>query len=175
MSHWVNYDPSVRWHGKYNPTRDAEQNEQIKVLNWASSTGRVHRALDTLFHIPNGGGRSKAEAGILKAMGVKAGVLDLFLPLPVEGGLKAMDTFCGMWVEMKCIRARNHPDKPGQLQVQATSLSPEQKEFAALMIERGYAVTVAWWETAAQDALRSYVCGTWVQRPLDELLKGYEL
>lgn len=29
------------------------------------------------FHVPNGGGRSRAEAGILKAMGVKAGVPDL--------------------------------------------------------------------------------------------------
>ena len=28
-------------------------------------------------HIPNGGGRSKAEAGILKAMGVRAGMPDL--------------------------------------------------------------------------------------------------
>ena len=29
------------------------------------------------FHVPNGGGRSKAEGGILKAMGVKAGIGDL--------------------------------------------------------------------------------------------------
>lgn len=35
-------------------------------------------APDCLFyHPPNGGGRSKAEAGILKAMGVRAGVADL--------------------------------------------------------------------------------------------------
>ncbi len=31
------------------------------------------------FHCPNGGGRSKAEAGILKAMGVLSGVPDLFV------------------------------------------------------------------------------------------------
>lgn len=29
------------------------------------------------FHVPNGGGRSKAEGGILKAMGVKSGIGDL--------------------------------------------------------------------------------------------------
>lgn len=29
------------------------------------------------FHVPNGGKRSKAQAGIFKAMGVKAGVPDL--------------------------------------------------------------------------------------------------
>lgn len=32
-----------------------------------------------VFHVPNGGGRSKAEAGILKAMGVLAGVPDLIV------------------------------------------------------------------------------------------------
>ncbi len=40
-----------------------------------------------VFHIPNGGGRSKAEAGILKAMGVLAGMPDLLIigPLPIAG------------------------------------------------------------------------------------------
>ena len=32
-----------------------------------------------VWHTPNGGGRSKAEAGILKAMGVVAGMPDLFV------------------------------------------------------------------------------------------------
>lgn len=36
-----------------------------------------------VFHIPNGGGRSKAEAGILKAMGVLAGMPDLLVIGPV--------------------------------------------------------------------------------------------
>jgi len=43
-----------------------------------------------VFHIPNGGGRSKAEAGVLKAMGVLAGMPDLILcghhDGPVLGG-----------------------------------------------------------------------------------------
>ena len=34
------------------------------------------------WHTPNGGGRSKAEAGILKAMGVLAGMPDLFVMGP---------------------------------------------------------------------------------------------
>lgn len=34
------------------------------------------------FHSPNGGGRSKAEAGILKAMGVLPGVHDLIFLMP---------------------------------------------------------------------------------------------
>lgn len=35
-----------------------------------------------VFHVPNGGGRSKAEAGILKAMGALAGMPDLFVMGP---------------------------------------------------------------------------------------------
>ena len=31
------------------------------------------------FHVPNGGARSKAEAGVLKAMGVRAGVPDIYI------------------------------------------------------------------------------------------------
>ena len=31
------------------------------------------------FHVPNGGGRSKAEAGAFKAIGVKAGVPDIYI------------------------------------------------------------------------------------------------
>lgn len=38
------------------------------------------------FHCPNGGGRSKAEAGILKAMGVLPGIPDLLIigPQPAQ-------------------------------------------------------------------------------------------
>lgn len=34
------------------------------------------------FHVPNGGGRSKAEAGILKALGTRAGIPDLLFVRP---------------------------------------------------------------------------------------------
>lgn len=45
------------------------------------------------WHTPNGGGRSKAEAGILKAMGVLAGMPDLFVmgPLRHEQGFRVME------------------------------------------------------------------------------------
>jgi hypothetical protein len=47
---------------------------------------QIARALETIlkpevvwFHSPNGGNRSRAEAGIFKAMGVKPGVPDLII------------------------------------------------------------------------------------------------
>lgn len=49
-----------------------------------------------VFHVPNGGGRSKAEAGILKAMGVLAGMPDLLIIGPErwhpQGGCVASPT-----------------------------------------------------------------------------------
>jgi hypothetical protein len=39
-----------------------------------------------VWHTPNGGGRSKAEAGILNAMGVLAGMPDLFVMGPYVAG-----------------------------------------------------------------------------------------
>ena len=47
-----------------------------------------------LYHIPNGGYRSRIEAAIMKAMGVRAGVSDYHLPIE-RGG------FLGLWIEMK--------------------------------------------------------------------------
>ena len=44
-------------------------------------------------HVPNGGARTKAEAGILKAMGVKAGVADILIISHPAG--------CAYWIELK--------------------------------------------------------------------------
>jgi hypothetical protein len=45
-------------------------------------------------HIPNGGKRSKGEAGKMKALGVRKGVLDLALFWPAGG-------YVGLFIEMK--------------------------------------------------------------------------
>lgn len=57
-----------------------------------------------LFAIPNGGGRSKAEAGRLKAEGVKAGVSDTMLPLKRQG-------CAGLWLELKAPGKKPTPDQ----------------------------------------------------------------
>lgn len=53
-------------------------------------------------HIPNGGGRSKAEGGILKALGVRAGAPDLLFVLP--GGRAA-------FIELKAVGGRQSADQ----------------------------------------------------------------
>lgn len=56
--------------------------------------------LDFMFHPANGGFRTAAEAGRLKAMGVKPGVPDWICPIPWRG-------WSGLAIELKA------PDAPG--------------------------------------------------------------
>ena len=59
---------------------DEEQQLQIGCHSWNQLNEKKYPLLKWMFHCPNGGGRSKAEGGILKAMGVKPGVPDFMLP-----------------------------------------------------------------------------------------------
>ena len=63
--------------------RRSEDTEQMSVMDWARWNQNVHPELELLHHCPNGGSRNKAEAVKLKQMGVKAGIPDLCLPVPM--------------------------------------------------------------------------------------------
>ena len=73
-----------------------------------------------VFAIPNGGARSKATAGILKATGVRAGVSDLLVIVP---GVPRL-----ICAEVKTAKGR---------------LTPEQRDFGALVEGAGH-VFVVW-------------------------------
>ena len=62
-----------------------EHEEQRELVRWFRQTYKGVR----IFAIPNGGARSPATAGRLKAEGVSSGVPDLFIPA------------WSLWVEMK--------------------------------------------------------------------------
>lgn len=69
-----------------------------------------------VFHIPNGGKRSKSEAARFKAQGVRPGVPDLMIPI-AKGG------YHGLFIEMKAGRG-----KP----------TPKQVEWIELLRDQGY-------------------------------------
>jgi hypothetical protein len=56
-----------------------EQNTQIAAMRFLDAA-LIPPAF--AFHVPNGGKRTRVEAAILKAMGVKAGVPDVFVIAP---------------------------------------------------------------------------------------------
>lgn len=66
----------------------------MSVMDWARWNQNAHPELELLHHCPNGGSRNKAEAVKLKQMGVKAGIPDLCLPVP-------MGMYSGLYIEMK--------------------------------------------------------------------------
>lgn len=89
-----------------------EHEEQRELVRWFRQTWPAVR----IFAIPNGGARSKATAGRLKAEGVASGVPDLFVPA------------WRLWVEMK--RAKGG------------SLSPEQKDWIKYLESVGFCCIV---------------------------------
>ena len=74
--------------------RNLEEQEQTAVFRWARMQEGAHPELALLHHIPNGGARSKATAGRLKAEGVKAGIPDICLPVPKNG-------YGALYIELK--------------------------------------------------------------------------
>ena len=106
------------------PTEHFEQREFVK---WFRQTFRDVR----IFAIANGGARSKATAGRLKAEGVASGVPDLFVPA------------WRLWIEMK--RAKGG------------SLSPEQKDWIAYLESVGYCVIVGKGAEDAKQQISTFV------------------
>jgi hypothetical protein len=84
---------------------------------------------DLAFHVPNETRTHISTAVKLKKMGVKAGVPDYFLAVPVG-------RYHGLWIELKA------PDQG--------CLSKAQKHWMTKLVNQGYAATVAY---GADDAI----------------------
>ena len=92
--------------------------------------------LGLLFHIPNGGFRHPATAARMKALGVKPGVPDLFLPV-------ARGDYYGLWIEMK-------RRKGGRV-------SEAQSEWLDALRRQGYKTIVCCGADAAIAAIEDYL------------------
>lgn len=85
-----------------------EEDLQIACFQWVGVMSTQHPILAWMVHVPNGGKRTKAEAGRLKAMGVKSGVLDVLLPRPYRG-------WPGLAIELKSATGRLSRDQSAWL------------------------------------------------------------
>lgn len=101
----------------------SEDREQMLFVQWFK---RNHIG-EMIFHIPNGGKRMPSEAAKLKAMGVLAGVPDLFIPK------------YKLFIEMKRIKGG--------------ILSDKQKECINYLICADYHVIIA---TGFEDAITQF-------------------
>ena len=114
-----------------------EDEEQIWLFLWAKINSGKWPELALMHHIPNGGMRSKSEAARFKAMGVKRGVSDVFLPVS-KGG------YHGLYIELKA--------KDGRLE-------KEQKEWIAAVREQGYYAAVCYGGFEAANLVEAYMKG----------------
>lgn len=71
-----------------------EEDLHRSCFEWADLQTMRHPILQYLVHVPNGGARSKGEAGKLKAMGTKPGIPDFVLP-------RARGSWRGLAIELK--------------------------------------------------------------------------
>lgn len=129
---------------KYTMPPPTEDVEQMCLFRWADAQSGKYPELSLMYHIPNGGKRGKAEAGRFRAMGVKSGVPDIFLPVGVQkidsvdrGQYTVIRTkYNGLYIELKRLRGG--------------TVSAAQKQWIARLRDTGYAVEVCkGWEAAA--------------------------
>lgn len=77
-------------HGNHKPSRvsksvespaasGTERDNQISLFRWCAQWQREFPVLGKIFHVPNGEFRFAKTAGLLKASGVRSGVLDTIL------------------------------------------------------------------------------------------------
>lgn len=106
-----------------------ESQQQQLLFEWAALAAGRWPELALMYHIPNGGSRSKSEAGRFRAEGVKAGVPDICLPV-ARGG------YHGLYIELK--------------RVKGGRVSPAQQGWIAALRDQGYCACVCkGWDDAA--------------------------
>lgn len=123
---------------RYAVLKTTEHDLQVALIAECDRRALHNPLWGMIFAIPNGGYRSKKVAGELKAEGVRAGVLDLFLPM-------ARREYHGLFLELKV-----DDNKP----------SKEQLRFIERVRGQGFYATVVWDDLAkCLDILDWYLEG----------------
>jgi len=115
--------------------KNEEAIEQQTLFQWAALASTNRPELKLLHHIPNGGKRNIVTAVKLKREGVKAGVPDIFLPVP--RGSKH-----GLYIEMKAEKGR---------------LSENQKWWLKELKKQGYETAVCFGWEEAKETIERYL------------------
>lgn len=135
-----------------------EHGEQAALFCWAASFANTRdERLRLMFAIPNGdqrgdGTRKGAQiaGGRLKAEGMKPGVSDVFLPVPMKLYSEKFSPFKyreyhGLFIEMKRANGK------------ASDVSSEQADFGVKMMAQGYDFVVCFGWQQARDAILKYL------------------
>ena len=118
-----------------------EDSEQTALFCWVALNLQAYPDLKWLFHVPNGGQRSKREGGKFKAMGVKPGVPDLFLPIK-------KGHWSGLWIELKRQKFKN---------TKSGGISAPQNEWIEHLQSQGFGAIVCYGWEEVRDVLIQYL------------------
>lgn len=111
----------------------SEQIAQINIFNWLE--WKYPDIFKDTFHFANERRCSIQQGRLLKRMGVKKGVADIFIAVP-------NDKKSGLWIELK---------------VNNGKASKEQNEFLARMKERNFEAKLAMSEDEAKYIIYNYL------------------
>lgn len=118
----------------------SEHAHQTAIMQWTVINGSNFPDIDLLHAIPNGGARSVSVAASLKAEGVKSGVPDLCLPVP-------LGVFAGLYLELKV---------PKHFGTKNGGRSDNQIKWQKRLRTKHYAVVTAYGWEAAVRAIQDY-------------------
>jgi hypothetical protein len=105
---------------------------QIAVFDWI----RLHKEISPYaFHIPNEGKRSYFMGAILKRMGMRSGVSDIFIAIPNK-------TYHGAFIELK--EGKNKPTN-------------SQLQFLQDMSDKGYFTKVCFGSDETIECIKQYM------------------
>ena len=126
------------------PRRSPEHDEQRALFSWAALMSKQIPELAYLFAVPNGARTSMSVAKKLKAEGLKAGVPDIFLPVPKVDFWETKDgnDYHGLWIEMKAAKGK---------------LSADQKRWITFLESQGYKCCVCYSWLQAKDVILTYL------------------
>jgi len=119
--------------------KSREHEAQAAVIRWARSMELILPSLRLLLAIPNAAKRSPGLAAMLKAEGLKSGVPDLFLPVPMSTGIAWVP---GLFVEMK---------------IRPNRVTENQAGWIMDLRNQGYRVEICWSAVEAIEVLKSYL------------------
>ena len=113
----------------------SEDEEQIALFRWTEYQKNRVPELELLFHIPNEGKRSPQVGSKMKKMGMKAGVPDLFFPVP-------RGKYHGLFIELKAGKGR---------------ATENQKAWLKRLSRQGYCAAICYgWQEAA-NCIQEYL------------------
>lgn len=112
-----------------------EHDTQCAFVTWCAWNEGKYPQLKLAFAIPNGGQRNIVTAKKLRAEGVRSGIPDWCLPIPMGG-------YTGLWIEFK--HGKN-------------KLTTEQRRYIELLEKAGHCVDVCYTVDGAIRTVEDYL------------------